>query len=184
MRPSVPPAWRWPLLALVGALALIAGVAVSRLGNSADQARAGAALLATALPATSGKLQRLDQWRGQVLVVNFWATWCVPCREEMPQFIREQSESGAKGLQFVGIAVDQADKVQKFATEIGLNYPALIGGLGAMELSRDLGNSLMALPFTVVLDRDGHIAHTQLGLLKPDKLEAVVAPLLAKPRHA
>jgi len=179
-----PPAWRWPVAACIAALALLAGVAVSRLGPSADQARAGAALLATSLPDAQGKLQPLDQWRGQVLVVNFWATWCVPCREEMPQFIRAQAESGAKGLQFVGIAVDQADKVQKFAQEIGLNYPALIGGLGAMELSRDLGNSLMALPFTVIIDRDGRVVHTQLGLLKPDRLEAVVAPLLAAHRHA
>jgi thiol-disulfide isomerase/thioredoxin len=111
-------------------------------------------------------------------VVNFWATWCAPCREEMPEFMKAQSEYGAKGLQFVGIAVDQADKVDQYVKEIGLNYPALIGGFGAMELSRTLGNSLMALPFTVVVNRQGAIAHTQLGVLKPDKLNSVVKALL------
>ena len=110
--------------------------------------------------------------------MNFWATWCAPCREEMPEFVKAQNAWGPKGLQFVGIAVDQADKVRQFAKELALNYPSLIGGFGAMELSRTLGNSMMALPFTVIIDRKGAIAHTQLGMLKPDKLEAIVRKLL------
>ena len=96
----------------------------------------------------------------------------------MPQFVKAQSELGAKGLQFVGIAVEQADKAQQFAKEIGLNYPTLVGGMGAMQLSSTLGNDLMALPFTVVVDRDGKIAHTQLGPLKEAKLDAIVSKLL------
>lgn len=125
-----------------------------------------------------GRELRLENFRGRVVVVNFWATWCAPCREEMPEFMKAQAEHGPKGLQFVGIAVDQADKVAQFAKEIGLNYPTLVGGFGAMELSKTLGNSLMALPFTVVLDRKGAVAHTQLGVLKPDKLESIVRQLL------
>ena len=171
---------RWGLFLAAAVVALAVGLHVARHGWSWDDNRkASAALLAVQLPDASGQVQRLDQWRGRVLVVNFWATWCVPCREEMPQFIRAQAEDGGKGLQFVGIAVDSADKVQKFSKDIGLNYPTLVGGLGAIELSRDLGNRLMALPFTIVVDRDGRVVHTQLGPLKPDKLHAIVDPLLA-----
>jgi thiol-disulfide isomerase/thioredoxin len=113
-----------------------------------------------------------------VLVVNFWATWCAPCREEMPLFVRAQREMGAKGLQFVGIAVDDAAKVRAFADEIGLNYPALVGGYGAMELSKTLGNSIMALPFTVVVDRTGAVALTHLGPIKEAQLDAILRQLL------
>jgi len=89
-----------------------------------------------------------------------------------------QRERGSEGLQFVGIGIDDAAKLRQFAEEIGLNYPALVGGYGALELSKTLGNTLVALPFTVIVDRAGRIAHTQLGPLKPDKLAAIVGQLL------
>lgn len=89
-------------------------------------------------------------------------------------FVAAQKAHGAKGLQFVGIAVDEVAKVKQFAHEIGLNYPALIGGYGALELSRTLGNSVMALPFTIVVGRDGQVMHTQLGPLKHEQLERLV----------
>jgi thiol-disulfide isomerase/thioredoxin len=170
---------RWVLFAAIAAIGLAAGLYFGRQGTTAaPEPAAAAALAGLALPDPQGKEQRLDQWRGKVVVVNFWATWCAPCREEMPEFMKAQTEHGPKGLQFVGIAVDQADKVAQFAAEIGLNYPTLVGGFGAMELSKTLGNGLMALPFTVVLDRKGAVAHTQLGVLKPDKLNSIIKQLL------
>jgi thiol-disulfide isomerase/thioredoxin len=102
------------------------------------------------LPDLDGKEQALGQWKGKVLIVNFWATWCVPCREEMPEFVKLQKEFGDRGVQFVGIAVDDPAKVRQFAAELGLNYPALIGGYGAIELSKSLGNRVGALPYTLV----------------------------------
>ena len=123
---------RWIAISVACGLALAAGVYVARSLWLSVPAADAAALLAVALPDAEGQEQRLDQWRGKVLIVNFWATWCAPCREEMREFIRLQRADGAKGLQFVGIAVDQVDNVRQFAKEIELNYPALIGGLGAM----------------------------------------------------
>jgi thiol-disulfide isomerase/thioredoxin len=156
-------------------LALGAGIGLALF----DRAPADAsALLALTLPDPSGRPQPLSQWQGKVLVVNFWATWCGPCREEMPDLVRAQKEYGAKGLQIVGIAADDADKVQQFAKEIELNYPALIGGYAAIDLSKDLGNSLVALPFTLVVDRQGKVAYTHLGPVKPDKLRDVITKLL------
>jgi len=172
---------RWIAIGVVAILGLAAGLYFGLDGRKSESGpgpAASAALDGLALPDAEGREQRLDQWRGKVVVVNFWATWCAPCREEMPEFIRAQTELGPKGLQFVGIAVDQPDKVRQFASEIGLNYPTLIGGFGAMELSKTLGNSVMALPFTVVLDRKGSIIHTQLGTLKPDKFSSIVGKLL------
>ena len=163
------------LLGGVGALALAAGVwfaAWDRGELSSD------GLFALELPDTAGVKQPLKQWRGKILVVNFWATWCEPCREEMPEFARTQSELGPRGVQFVGIAVDQADKVSRFAKEINLNYPALVGGYEAMELSRSLGNELVALPFTIVIDRNGRIANTHLGPMKPQQLRSILDKML------
>jgi len=168
----------WLPIALAGIVALAAGAYVAREVWLPDAAADGTAVLNVALPDAEGRQQRLDQWRGKVLVVNFWATWCAPCREEMGEFVRLQNDDGAKGLQFVGIAVDQADKVQAFSKEIGLNYPALIGGLGAMQLSQALGNDLMALPFTVILSRDGKIVRRHLGPFKATQLQEVIGKLL------
>jgi len=166
-------------------LAVAFGIAVqSRLNGGVDLSGAtepvekdGSVLFAITLPDTAGAQQALSQWRGKVVVVNFWATWCVPCREEMPQFVQLQDEFRATGLQFVGIAVDQADKVDRFSAEIGLNYPALIGGYGALELARSLGDHLGVLPFTIILDRTGRIVYSQVGPLAATKLRSIVAQL-------
>jgi peroxiredoxin len=167
---------RWLILGVAGVLALAVGAFV---GLRQEPPQDASTLLALSLPDITGQQQSLGQWRGKVVVVNFWATWCAPCREEMPEFVRAQSEFGSRGLQFVGIAVDQADKVDEFAKELGLNYPILIGGFGAIELSKTLGNRLMALPFTIIVDRQGRVAHTQLGPLKPEQLRSIVGNLLS-----
>jgi thiol-disulfide isomerase/thioredoxin len=169
-------------LALAGLVALAAGIHVGRDAGDSSAAdvrgRDAAALLGVSLPDTKGREQSLSQWKGKVLVVNFWATWCVPCREEMPEFVKAQRDFGERGLQFVGIAIDQADKVDVFATELGLNYPALIGGFGAIELSKTMGNRLGALPFTIIVDRAGRVVHTQLGPIKQANLRSIVGQLL------
>jgi peroxiredoxin len=172
----------WVLVAIVAAAALGAGLYFGgRALQSPDPAtgNGGAnAVFGLALPDADGKEQAFAQWRGKVLVVNFWATWCAPCREEMPLFMTAQRQFGARGLQFVGIAVDSADKVREFVHETQLDYPTVVGGYGAIELSRTLGNQVGALPFTVIINRAGQIAHVQLGPFNGAKLNSIIAQLL------
>jgi peroxiredoxin len=147
-------------------------------GSTSVRGKDAAALFGVTLPDAAGREQALAQWKGKVVVVNFWATWCVPCREEMPEFVKVQREFGDRGLQLVGVAIDEPAKVKAFAAELGLNYPALVGGYGAIELSRTLGNRLGALPFTVIIDRSGRYVHAQLGPLKEANLRAIINQLL------
>ena len=135
-------------------------------------------LMAASLPDMDGKSQALKQWQGKVMVVNFWATWCSPCLEEIPQFVRMQDKFGNQGLQFVGIAVDNVVKVREFASKYQMNYPVLIGEIEAIELARSAGNELGALPFTVVLDRTGRLIGTELGGLNEEKLTALIRPAM------
>jgi len=170
----------WIALTFAGLMALAAGWYFGRDARLDSDAAGGKTLLGVSLPDTNGKEQALGQWKGKVLVVNFWATWCVPCREEMPEFVKLQRELGDRGLQFVGIAIDDPAKVRQFAAELGLNYPALIGGYGAVELSKSLGNGVGALPYTLIVDRSGSISRKQLGPIKTADLRDIVGQLLAK----
>jgi peroxiredoxin len=163
------------LLGIAGALALAVGVGLAVWDREAPDANQ---LLALTLPDAQGTPQPLTQWRGKVMVLNFWATWCAPCREEMPEFVLAQRELGGKGLQVIGIAIDQPDKVAAFAKELELNYPALIASYETLELAKPLGNRLLGLPFTVVLDRRGKVAYTQLGPMKPAQLNSILGNLL------
>ena len=171
----------WIILTVAGFLALAAGLYFrSPDVRNAPDPWGGQRLLGVSLPDLEGKEQALAQWKGKVLVVNFWATWCVPCREEMPEFVKLQKEFGDQGVQFVGIAVDDPTKVKQFSAELGLNYPALIGGYGAIDLSKSLGNGVGALPYTLVLDRSGMISRTQLGPIKTAELRDIIGQLLPK----
>ena len=169
----------------VAVVALVAGFWLHSSGGQSaaiaipiPNVSAAAGLMTARLPDIDGRRRSLEEWRGKVLVVNFWATWCTPCREEIPAFIKVQEKLGAKGLQVIGIAVDQQDKVRPYAAEMRINYPILVGDLEAIDLARQAGNRLGGLPFTVVFDRQGMAIHSQLGGINQQKLEALVEPLL------
>jgi thiol-disulfide isomerase/thioredoxin len=165
------------LAAGVALAAGAAGYAVNAWWKSDAHAMAAAAVMSARLTDLQGQPLTIDRWRGRVLVVNFWATWCAPCREEIPIFVKLQGRHGARGLQFIGVAIDQREKVDSFAREFGMNYPVLLGGLEVIDLSRRAGNRLGALPFTMIIDRAGRVAGVQLGVIKEAKLEAMVQAL-------
>ena len=170
---------KYAVFALVALVAFGAGLWFSAPRQTeAPAASAADAIYALNLPDIESKPQRMEQWRGKVLVVNLWATWCAPCREEIPIFVKLQEKYRAQGLQFVGISIDQVDKTSEFARNFGINYPTLIGAFDTIEVSRRAGNQRGVLPYTVVLDRKGQIVATELGGLTHEKLELLVQPLL------
>jgi thiol-disulfide isomerase/thioredoxin len=170
----------WLKVAIVAIVAAAAGYGfnVWRTGPDAAPPESVAALMATRLPDLENRPQSIEQWRGKVVVVNFWATWCAPCREEIPLFVRLQKKYGERGLQFVGIAVDQPAKVRPFAAELGMNFPIVTGGAEVIELTRKLGNRSAVLPFTLVINRQGKVVETHVGVAQEAKLEPLLASLL------
>ncbi len=174
------------LYAAVAAVSLGGGIwarnhfsAVPQIPLTDEISQEGAkALLAASLPDIQGQDQAVSQWLGKVMVVTFWATWCIPCQEEIPEFIETQKKFGDQGLVFVGIALDQTDKVKMFSQEFGINYPVLVGSMSAWSLVEAAGNKMSVLPYTVIINRSGEIVETYLGRVNQDKLEKVVAPLL------
>ncbi len=164
---------------VVAAAALAAGIYAGLRQERHDQApdiapEHVARLFATQLDDPAGKPQPFAQWQGKTLVVNFWATWCPPCREEMPAFSRLAEKYRDRGVQFVGISIDNADNVRRYLQEENIAYPLLIGGSDAIQLSADLGNAAQAMPFTVIFSPDGKIVERKLGTYKEEELEAIL----------
>lgn len=126
------------------------------------------------LPDVDGVEQSVAQWDGQLLLINFWATWCPPCLAEIPIFVRLQAEFAAHGVQFLGVALDNAENVRAFQTKHAMNYPSLHGQRDAISLSKRYGNSIGALPYTVVVARDGSVITMHHG----DIAEADVRQLI------
>lgn len=129
---------------------------------------------AFSLPDLQGKVRSIDEWDGQLVVLNFWATWCGPCKEEMPHFVELQTRLSDQGVQFIGVALDNQQAVEKFIQTTPINYPLLIGGFDAIDIARDYGNTIGALPFTIIIDKKMIIQHTHLGAIDIKKLEQLL----------
>ena len=130
------------------------------------------------LPDPQGVRHGVSEWDGKVLVMNFWATWCPPCLHEIPMFIALQQRYGTRGVQFLGIAIDDADQVAAFADEVGLNYPTLHGQMDAIEVMSAYGNKSGGLPFTVIISQSGRIVGRHPGVLDEATATALIEELL------
>jgi thiol-disulfide isomerase/thioredoxin len=162
----------------LGAAGLGAWIGWRRLAPGAASEEAVALLLGQTLPDAEGRPFALGRFAGRPLVVNFWATWCPPCVEEMPELSALHDELGPKGLQMVGIGIDTAAKIAEFARARPVSYPLLVAGMGGTEIGRQLGNTAGALPYTVLVNRGGGVAHRILGRVDIVRLRAMSAALL------
>ncbi len=124
-----------------------------------------------------GNIRNISDWDGQVVLLNFWATWCPPCLEEIPDFIEVQQALENKGLQIIGVAVDNEDDVRQFASDMAMNYPVMAGETEAIELSQKYGNKIGGLPFSAIIDKNGKITHTITGELRKDRLIPILEQL-------
>lgn len=167
-----------PVLAL-GAILFTAGCgSEDNALPAAPNVQVNTAPLAFDFPDLEGKPRQLKEWHGQVILLNFWAPWCPPCRKEMPALMELQDKYAQRGLTVVGITIDTQAHAEAFATPLGINFPILIGEDGGLELAGTLGNAAGALPYTVVLDRQGSVAYTHRGGLTLQQAEQAVLPLL------
>jgi len=122
----------------------------------------------------------MDEWNGDILLVDFWASWCIPCRHEMPLFNELRAKYGSQGFEVLGVAADDVEKVEKFLAEVQIDFPIVYGDVfDVMDLSAEYGNSFGGLPFSAFVDRDGNIRYVQKpGVMSYEEAEEVLLRLL------
>ena len=176
------------LFMAIGVAALLAGATLWHLARPVRSpasapapapAIAPAAIYAAGFTDTSGAARSLGQFQGQVIVVNFWATWCAPCRAEMPAFERLHQRWSGRGVRFVGLSDEPAATAGRFGRELAIGYPLWVGRDQAAELSRRLGNNLGVLPHTVILGPQGTILEQRVGPYTEAELDIRIAVLVA-----
>ena len=170
--PARQPASRRQLIWLTGLVALLSGAGLSyglkqrqRLSPEAESA-----LWNESLELIDGSVLALSSWRGQPVVINFWATWCPPCVEEMPLLDAFFRQNQSKGWQMIGIGIDQPSQMRRFLEQRPVSYPIALGGMTGAQLGESLGNASGSLPFTVVLAADGRLILSKLGKLSANEI--------------
>ena len=178
--PSHPSRRAW----LYGAAAVLAAGAGAgaawwkqRPGGSAGGDALGAAFWDKRFERPEGGEVAMASLRGKPVLLNFWATWCAPCVEEMPELSELHAADGGKKFQVIGIGIDSPSNIAEFTKKIQVAYPIYVAGMSGTELSRQFGNVQGGLPFTVLVGADGTVKKTYLGRLKFDELKADLAKL-------
>lgn len=147
-----------------------------QLSPAQEQAQADA-IMGLTLPDLDGRPQAIAQWRDKVLVVNYWASWCAPCVEEIPAFSRLQRQYAAQGVQFVGIGIDHPENMQAFVKATPVAYPLLVADPAASQMP---GLQIKGLPYTLVIGPDGRVQGSRLGRLDESRLNSILQRLAAR----
>ena len=171
---------QWIYIAGISVVALLLGVLTSQWIYRTSLANDPAikAFFANPWKTPDGKSVNTDDWRGKVLVVNFWASWCPPCVEEMPTLDKLQQEFSSKNVLFVGIGIDSPSNIRQFLENTPVSYPIVIGGLEGSTLSKQMGNSQGALPYTIVVDARGKATSSKLGKISEEELRKAIKSAL------
>ena len=175
--PDVAPSRRRWLMSAAAAVAALAGAGLAWLKYQPQNLSPALenSLWQMTFTSPEGQTLRMADLRGKPILLNFWATWCPPCIEELPLlngFFKENSE---KGWQVLGLAVDQLEPVKRYLAKSPLAFPVGMSGMPGLELSKSLGNLSGGLPFTVVFGSDGQVVHRKIGKIKPEDLQAWAA---------
>jgi len=167
---------QWIMIGGISLLALLAGVFssqwISQTGLASDPSIK--AFFANPWQTPDGKPANSENWRGKVLVVNFWASWCPPCVEEMPALDRIAQEYASKNVLIVGIGIDSPSNIREFLQKTPVSYPIVLGGLEGSNLSKQMGNTQGALPYTVVINSKGKSIYTKLGKISEEELKKAI----------
>ena len=168
------------IIVAISLLALLGGVLTSqwiyKTGLASDPAVK--AFFANSWQTPDGKTVNTQDWQGKVLVVNFWASWCPPCVEEMPALDKLQQEFLQQKVLFVGIGIDSPSNIREFLSKTPVSYPIVIGGLEGSNLSKQLGNSQGALPYTIIINAKGKASYSKLGKISEDDIRSAIKSAL------
>jgi thiol-disulfide isomerase/thioredoxin len=163
---------QWITIVGISLIALIAGVLVSQWLSRPELADKPAInhFFAQAWQTPDGKIADTQAWRGKVLVVNFWASWCPPCVKEMPTLDLLQQEFKQQNVLFVGIGIDSPSNIRQFLEKTPISYPIMIGGMDGSAIAKELGNTQGALPYTIVINASGKAVSSKLGTISEEEL--------------
>jgi thiol-disulfide isomerase/thioredoxin len=177
------------ILIAVAALALVAGVVVSQWLRQPSTAPAPAPTITGAmpermvefsLPDTEGKLRSINDWKGKTIILNFWATWCPPCREEIPLLVEVHEKFKSHGLVVVSVAIDKKDDIVNFIDSYFINYPVLVNDQENTQLMAQYGNRVATLPYSVIIAPDGRIIGNKKGAYKRPELYSILEKMFGK----
>lgn len=169
----------WVGILLIGCLCIfIAAFLYSANSSSKKTGISSNALYASQFVDLDNKPITIGRWEGKLLLINFWASWCGPCKIEIPHLIAAQKSLSNKNIQVLGIAVDTLEKAKFASKQLGINYPVLVNQDGAIALSQRLGNKLGVLPFTVLVDQEGKVKFVEVGILTEKKIQDLLNSLL------